>query len=230
MRLLIKYPTRSRPDRYFAGLDSIFRNLSRPDLCSILVTLDEDDPTMWTRETLDLLERYPVTAIAGRSFSKINAFNRDLFHPQAPKDWQILMAFSDDMRVIEPAFDDLIRQHMDFLFPDTDGLIHYPDADARDAVPVLYVAGRKYFNRDGHIYNPSYKSYWCDNHSMRVAQLRGKYHFTGLQIIDHLCPGMGRLEKDPLYLQQEPNWAEDEVTFHAFEERNFDLSPEEIAV
>lgn len=184
-------------------------------------TLDTDDGTMNNPEVIERISTYKNTSIAwGLSESKIHAINRDFpdYH------FAILICMSDDMRYTTWGFDDIIRQDMEQFFPEYDGLLHYPDPDAKEALAVLYVAGRKWWKRRGkRIYHNSYKSLWCDNEEMAVAKLTNKYHLCSYGIVDHLCPGWGRAPKDQMYLRQEKDWDHDETNFHFRESINFEF-------
>lgn len=46
MKILIKFPSRERPARFFDSLDSIYNNLHQPDKVFVLATLDENDDSM----------------------------------------------------------------------------------------------------------------------------------------------------------------------------------------
>jgi hypothetical protein len=178
----------------------------------IVCTLDEDDMTMYSQEVRDRISSYAyTTAMWGWSCSKIHAFNRDMLEIDG---WDIVVAVSDDMQFTVFGFDNLIREGFRCNAPDTDGLLHYMDNDAKHIIPVLYIAGRKYFNRDLFIYNPIYESLFCDNESMEVAQVRGRYFFMGLQILNHLNPAYGHLPRDAQFDRQQNLWGRDERVFN----------------
>lgn len=219
--ILFKYASRSRPDKFFDGLDSIFNNIRDMENFHISCTLDDDDLTMNSPAIIERISKYPNTSIEwGLSESKIHAINRDLPNYY----FAILICMSDDMRFNVWGFDDMIRQDMRTHFPNYDGLLHYPDQDAKDILAVLYVAGRKWWERrNKKIYHPSYKSLWCDNEEMAVAQLLNKYQLIGYGIVDHQCPGWGRAPKDEMYLVQEKDWEPDEKNFNFRKSINFEL-------
>jgi hypothetical protein len=218
---LFKYPSRGRPDRFFKSLDSIYNNVSDVDYFHVCCTLDTDDATMNNQEVIDKIKSYPNISIEwGESKSKIDAINRSM--PDIP--WDILFCMSDDMSFNLFGFDVCVGVDMLAHFPDLDGLLHYPDQDAKEYLATMYIAGRKWWERRGrNIYHPSYKSLWCDNEEMAVAQMLGKYKYLGYQINLHLNPAYGHLEKDPMFLEQQDHWNEDEENFNQRKARNFDL-------
>lgn len=219
--ILFKYPSRERPERFFEGMDSIYRNLSDLDNFHISCTLDDNDASMNNPEVIERIASYKNTSIAwGKSESKIHAFNRDM----PDYDFDILVAMSDDIRFNIFGFDEMLRVDMNFLFPIFDGLLHYNDQDAKEALAVLYVAGRKWWEyRNKNIYSPAYRGFWCDNEEMEVAKILKKYHYCGYQILDHLCPGWGRAPKDEMYLRQDADWGPDQQVFNDRKLINFGL-------
>lgn len=224
-RILFKYPSRSRPSRFFEGLDSIYNNISDRDSFGVLVTLDDDDETMNNAEVRDRLMTYPnIEVVYGRSESKVHAINRDFDDHIKFRDFDILVCMSDDMRFTTFGFDTMMRVDMNALLPEFDGILHYPDQDAKSALATLYVAGKNWFEfRNRKIYHPSYKSLWCDNEEQDVAKKLGKYRYPGYNICLHLNPAYGHLPRDPLFNEQQGHWEEDEKNYHERKERNFDL-------
>lgn len=221
MKILFKLVSRSRPERFFKTLMNITRMIADDRNYSIMCTLDEDDESMNNSEVRTRIQEFPhAFVIWGKSYSKIHAFNRDLIEVDG---FDILVAVSDDMEFIVYGFDNLIREGFQFNAPDLDALLHYPDQDAKHIIPVLYIAGRKYFNRDLYIYNPVYESLFCDNESKDVAELRGKYFYMGIQIINHLNPAYGHLPRDAQFDRQQSFWGRDEKIYMIRKINNFGL-------
>lgn len=219
MKILFKFVSRSRPERFFKTLDNLHLMVTDSDNYLVACTLDEDDYTMNNTEVRTRINSYPhTTAMWGLSHSKIHAFNRDL---EDISGFDILVAVSDDMIFTVFGFDNLIREWFRINAPDTDGLFHALDNDAKIAVPVLYIAGRKYYERDLWIYNPLYWSVFADNESMEVAKLRNKYYYTGIQILNHLNPAYGHLPRDEQFDRQQNMWGHDEMIFNRRRANNF---------
>ncbi len=225
VKILFKYPSRSRPERFFEGMDSIYKNLSDKNNFAVLATFDSDDDSMNNEDVKRRFYEYPnAEPVYGKSISKIHAINRDMDrHPMA-NDFDILVCMSDDMRFNTFGFDDMMRVDMNYLLPDFDGILHYPDQDAKSALATLYVAGRKWWEfRGKHIYQPSYKSLWCDNEEQEVAKMLNKYRYPGYNICLHLNPAYGHLPRDPLFNEQQGHWGEDEMNYNERKARNFYL-------
>lgn len=219
-KILIKFPTRGRPERFFNAMDSIVSNLYDTDNYEIQVTADADDESMASQEVFEKIKAYKNTHVLyGKSISKIHAVNRDMEHF---KDWQIVIVMSDDMRFTFYGFDQIIRQ--EFLDGDFDKLLHLPDQDAKAALATMYIAGRTFYDRFGYIYHPSYKSLFCDNEVQDRAKALGVYRYVNCSgVVTHLNPAYGHLPKDTMFNEQQSHWNEDEANYYARKARNFEL-------
>lgn len=220
MKILFKYPSRGRQARFIEGMNSIINNMQNEKDYHILVTADEDDGEM----NCDYIKNYGfpnTTIIYGTSESKIHAINRDL--NEFDYDWDILICMSDDMRIIFYGFDSAIKPYFSNIGLDI--LLHVPDQDAGSGLATMYIAGRPFYERFGFIYNPAYKSLFCDNEVHEIAVMLNKYvyvNFNGL--IEHLNPAYGHFPKDELFIyQQEIGWSEDQRTYYDRKSKNFDL-------
>lgn len=209
MRILYKFASRSRPDKFFACLDNI-TSLAGNDDYQILATLDIDDPSMFNDEIKEKLKNYPkVKAYWGTSKNKIDAINRDMDFADP---WDILINMSDDMLFIKPGFDLHIIQ--DFQEFGLDTLMHYPDNKAGHLLITMAIMGKTYYDRFGYIYNPEYKSLFCDNEQQEVAKMLGKYQLVRKRLFDHNHPAWGLCEKDAQYIHTESFYYEDQETFN----------------
>src|ERR1700744_2459412 len=108
MKILYKFPSRQRPDKFFEALDNIKR-LSDFECWEVLATLDEDDHYMNNDIVKKRLQEYPmVKAIYGTSTSKVNACNRDM---DQAGEWDIVVLMSDDMKFLKKGFDRIIASN-----------------------------------------------------------------------------------------------------------------------
>lgn len=230
LRILFKFPCRYRKDMFFKSLDSLNDNIRDRNNYHIGLTLDTDDNILNTPQVIEKLSTYPNVSIQwGLSGSKISAINRSM----PDYDFDLIICWSQDMFAEFYGFDDIIRaecyninnQHGD------DFLYHLPEPDSREMLNVLYIATRKYFDRFGYIYHSSYQSLFCDNETMCVAKMLGRYFYSGtMGLYSHRNPAYHQynLEKDDLFLEQQGLWGVDEANFHARRKINFDLKEEEI--
>ncbi len=181
--ILVKFSTRSRPNKFTARMNELIDNAHNLDKIIFLISVDEDDSTMqFLKNSKPIVRRIIVF---GKSESKIHAFNRDI--EQVPE-WDIMVVHSDDMRVVAKNWDEKIRRDFEEFCPNTDGIFHYPtDNDHGDRIITWPVIGRKYYDRTKRIFEPSYKSLYCDDEMTEVAKLLGKYRkiMSRLVIHDH---------------------------------------------
>lgn len=225
LRLLFKYATRSRRDNFLRGIDSIRNNISDKENYHILISVDRDDDKMFPLPVLNCNHSY----IVGDSKNKVHAINRDMEH--AP-DWDILVCMSDDMVFMDVGFDEEIREsfierkygerHYD-EYKLLDQFIHFPDGNRKDLC-TMSIIGRDYYERDRYIYNPEYKSLYCDDEAQQVAKLRGCYKYVDNQIFEHLHPAYGKAIFDEQYQKTEAiGNTEDRLTFERRKAVNFGL-------
>jgi len=211
MKILFKYTTRSRPELFERGLKSIIDNCFS-DQYKILVTVDENDATMfkyWNDPR--------ITTIIGESKNKVDAINRDV--NEFIYDWDVLVNMSDDMIFTQKGFDNIIRES----FENTDQCIHFPDGSTGDRLISMSILGREYYNRFNYIYHPEYVSLYCDNETMDVAKILGRYKFVNENIFLHLHPAHGNALNDNQYRYTESFHPIDQATYLKRKANNFGL-------
>ena len=222
LKILFKFTTRSRRSNFLRGIDSIIDNLADKENYRIYTTFDVDDDKM--RPLPEIKGNH--TYIAGTSKSKIDAINRDMDFINSQYDWDILVNMSDDMVFIQKGFDDIIRKEFtDGSITNLDQYIHFNDGNQKANVSTMHIVGRDYYNRDNYIYNPEYKSLWCDVENDMVAKLRGCYKYVGdnIRLFSHLHPAFNLAPNDEQYMKTEHRdmWIADEQTFNKRKQNNF---------
>lgn len=211
MKLLFKYTSRSRPELFERGLKSIIDNCVSNQY-KILVTVDENDASMfkyWNDPR--------ITTIIGESKNKVDAINRDV--NEFIYDWGVLVNMSDDMIFTQKGFDNIIRDS----FENTDQCIHFPDGSTGDRLISMSILGRDYYKRFNYIYNPEYVSLYCDNETMDVAKILGKYKFVNENIFLHLHPAHGNALNDNQYRYTESFHPIDQATYLKRKAMNYGL-------
>ena len=149
---------------------------------------------MNTPEVIEKLKNFKnLDFVFGESLNKIDAVNRDI----VDGDWDIILLASDDMIPEQLGYDDIIRNNMKKYFPNTDGVLWFNDGFQKENLNTLCILGKKYYKRFNYIYYPEYKSTWCDNEFMDVANLLGKQKYFANVIIRHEHPdwGFGNVDK-----------------------------------
>lgn len=216
MDILVKIPTRGRPEQFFSMLDLYVRYLTDREKTRFLITADEDDISMNNDMVKEYINSYQnhfsaiIDSIFGKSFNKIHAINRDL--DKYGHKWDILVLASDDMLPIFEGYDEIIRNDMKRNFQDTDGVLYYPDGyTPLNTFPVL---GKKYYDRFDYIYNPEYKSFFCDNEFHEVADYLGKQYHSKLIMFSHEHPANTGKGWDGVYEKNNTTWNEDMKTYN----------------
>lgn len=219
--ILFKLPSRGRPERFFRAIDSIVNNLATPYAYHISCTLDTDDEKMNGQDVVLKIQDYKNISIQwGVSKSKIDAVNRDM--PDI--DWGILVVCSDDIFFNIYGFDEMIRSEMLQHFPNGDGYLHFCEKDSQSFLNVMTVCDKRYYNRFGYVYHPEYNSLFCDNEQTEVAKQLGRYIYVPYQIMEHLNPAYGYMERDEMFdRQQQEGWTIDQETYNRRKAKNFDL-------
>ena len=229
LKILVKFPSRERPARFFESLNSVYNNASDMENIYVLGTFDNNDLNGMNSDYVkERLEKYQnFKGVYGFSESKIHAVNRDMSlldreWPEAA-DWDIVCVMSDDFFFTAMNWDEILRAEVSMNGLDV--LIHLPDQDAKSALATMYIAGRKYYNRFGFIYHPDYKSLFCDNEVMEVAKTLGCYRYVDYPgVIWHGNPAYGHMPKDELFiLQQGIGYTTDERTYRRRKAKNFDI-------
>jgi len=223
MKLLVKFPTRERPEKALRVLSGYIKNAANNKNIIYLVSYDDDDYMM---NDYNVLKRFKelntnVICIGGKSLNKVHAYNRDI---EKIQDWDILIASSDDMICIKKIWDEIIRKSMDALFPKKDGVLHFNDGFTGIKLNTLPILSRNYYNRFNYVYNPLYKSLWCDNEFQEVSIKLNKqiYINTILFRHEHYCNIGGRADK--LMKKTESFFNIDKATFNKRKQINFGLN------
>lgn len=219
MKLLIKFPTKNRKEKFFNVLDKYYSFASNLNLIEFQITIDEDDKSMNNDITLKkLLEYQNLKYNVGISKSKIHAVNRDI----EITDWDIIMLASDDMIPKVKGYDEIIRQKMIELYSDTDGVLWFNDGNRKD-LNTLCIMGKEYYKRFNYIYHPDYKSLWADNEFMVVANKLKKQTFIDQVIIHHEHPDWGYGNRDDIHKLNYINDSYDRTVFFKRQAINFNL-------
>lgn len=204
MKILYTFASRSRPSKFLACIENIYINSKSRDFV-ILASLDTDDKTMNNPDMIEKMKRHDkLFPIWGTSTSKIDAINRTMVG--APE-FDILVNWSDDMVFIKQGYDQDIKDAFRTKYPerpfDLDQLIHFPDQHQGRNCMTMYIAGRKYYERDNFIYDPRCKSLWSDIIAQETGQMRGKYKFVNEKIFNHLHPSFMDVPYDDQSLKTE---------------------------
>jgi hypothetical protein len=221
MKILIKFPTRGRKSKFFNVLKK-YQNLAN-DINNLifLISIDEDDVDMNNPDSLEILSSFKnCNVVIGKSNSKIDAVNRDI---DKVSDWDILLLASDDMIPQVRDYDQIIINKMVEKYSDTDGVLWFNDGYQGNKLNTLCILGKKYYNRFGYIYFPEYKSTWCDNEFMSVANILGKQTYFDEVIIKHEHPDWGFGNQDEIHVKNHKDLNYDMNLYNKRKQINFEL-------
>lgn len=223
-RILIKFPTRNRPQKFIQCIKDMYIGMGDKTNTKVVVTADLNDPTMYNRQVLEAVRpfiiNYGLEINFGVSEGKIHAVNRDL---EQYNDWDIIVLMSDDMKWQVQSFDYQIRKSFETYYPNTDGLLHYNDGFTANRLITMPIMGRKYFDRFGYIYHPSYKSLWCDNEMTEVGRILNKTAYIDQPIFrhEHFSNVGGFMDEQLKYTESFS--ARDHDNYEQRRHKNFDL-------
>lgn len=216
MHLLIKYASRSRPEKFRAAMRNILDTIKGGDW-QIIVSIDSDDAAMGG---IALNEQYPNTQFWINSpGGKIAAINANV--PLTGWDWLVNM--SDDMVFVREGWNEIMEQKIKQVWGEsTDFFANFNDGYQGEKLPTMSIMGYEYYTRFFYIYAPCYKSLSCDAEAMYVAQSLGRYHYFPEVLFKHQHPANVRgLKSDSLYAQNEVFQPQDTRTYFQRLLKNF---------
>lgn len=221
MKILIKFPTRGRKNKFFNVLKKYQTFLNDINNVTFLISIDEDDADMNNSDSLEILSTFKnCKVIVGESNSKIHAVNRDI---DKDGDWDIILLASDDMIPQVKGYDQIIINKMLENYPDTDGVLWFNDGYQGNKLNTLCILGKKYYERFNYIYFPEYKSTWCDNEFMSVANLLEKQTYFDEIIIKHEHPDWGFGGQDDIHKKNHIDLSYDMNLYNKRKQINFEL-------
>lgn len=133
-------------------------------------------------------------------------------------DWDILLNLSDDQLCVAEGWDNTIRESM---HNDLDRSLWFYDG-LQSSINTMEIVGRNYYNRFGNIYNPNYKSFYCDEESTIVAAKLGRQVKDTRCLFKHEHPvSSTAIKNDELYNKNQAYWNEDKRLFQDRWQINF---------
>ena len=230
MRLLLKCPTRSRPQRVIETLRKYISLANHPEQIGVAISCDENDSTMSRNLVQEEIRSILRPTAWHRMFfspntSKIEACNANM--SQIEWEWDVVVLVSDDMVPQIKGYDDVIRSHMMAYFPKRDGILWFNDGHQGNNLNTLCIFGREFYNSQGYIYQPEYKSLFCDTELTDQCNrvLAKKCAYIPYCIIRHEHPGTGFTDRnDALYQHNQKFWDEDMNTYIRRKSYPFDWS------
>jgi len=191
MNVLLKYPTRGRPELFRSTLAK-YRGTAETAI-AIVVSIDSDDTKMNRPDIIAGLKAEGIAVGINKSQGKIAAINADI-----PADgWDILVLASDDHLPVCKGWDTRILSDMP-----KDGspcMLWYKDI-RQDRINLMPIMNRAAYDLFGYIYHPSYVSLWCDNEQTEVGQAMGILKQVDIELFRNESPDWGgTVKRDKLY-------------------------------
>lgn len=183
MKLMIQFPTRSRPEMFLESFKLYIDNLSGKNDVFFNISCDTDDESM-NNESIQSRIRSLYNNVYiefNNNKNKIEAVNAGMEN----KECDVILNASDDMNPQIKEFDEDIRKGFEDNFPDYDGVLHFNDGYQGYNLNTLCILGKKYYNRFGYIYHPDYYSLYADNEFMEVSRILKKSVYIDKVIIRH---------------------------------------------
>lgn len=183
MKLLLKYPTRQRPQQFKETLNKYYDMLSGKVEFQFFISVDNDDPTMNNPEMKSFMEsNRNLSYYFGDNKTKIQAVNADMDKVQP---FDVLLLLSDDMLPKVVGYDKIICDDMLKHFSNLDGVLHYNDGECGKRLNTLSIMGSEFYKEYGYIYYPEYRSFYCDNEFTEVTYRTKKAVYIDKVIIEH---------------------------------------------
>lgn len=212
--ILMKVTSRQRPVELIKCIKAYVDLASNKNDMIWLFSFDFDDKNYQDSRFIELIcKTVGLNSVItfGMSNNKIHAINRDV--NDFEKRWDILLNISDDQLPITKGYDEIIRKTMP---ADLDCSLWFNDGH-QNRINTQEILGRNYYNIDKFIYDPRFKSFFCDNLSTAIATKRGAIIKSEKCIIKHFHPQWEKsshMVEDELYKKNNKYWKHDEELFH----------------
>lgn len=221
MIVLVKLPSRGRPQKLLDVLQLYVNNAHDMSKMIFMITLDSDDSTVDTSLIDSLISvHHNIRVYVGVSGTKIKAVNRDM---EVAPFFDILLLASDDMIPIVGGYDEIIRTTMHKHYPTTDGVLWFNDGLQGNGLNTLPIMGRAYYRRFGYIYNPLYKTLWCDKEFTDISIRLGRQTYFSQVIIEHRHFINGKAEVDETYIKNNTGSEEDTEVYNSRKGTNYGM-------
>lgn len=187
MKLVIKYPTRNRPEQFKALMDKYLKLLSGNHHVEFILTMDVDDPTMNNPAMIRWISGLSGTSVIrpffGYSKTKVSACNANMEDISG----DVLMMIADDMVPLVRNYDEIILTKFRREIPDGMGALKFWDGlrAKTDDLMCLQIIGIPLFRKIGHFFHPVYESVFCDDELTAVCKQLGKFVRDDRCIIRH---------------------------------------------
>lgn len=220
MKILLQFPTRSRPAQAALCLSRLAALASGKHEITVNIVTDSDDSSSRAALRAALPSDGPLrfTFRELEPTNKIAACNAWINTAH----FDVLIMGSDDLFPAVMGWDDLVARRMLEHFPNLDGCLWFHDGN-QSRLCTYPIMGRNWYAKAGSVYDPAYKSLWADNETHEVAAVRGRLRAClGECVLSHEHPAYTTTPNDDLYIRNETFHAEDHETYQRRKSRGFD--------
>jgi CheY-like chemotaxis protein len=187
MKILVKFPVKGRVDKFFKTFNQYHSMANDIGNMQFSITCDFADPAMNNPDVIQRIKSYPNSDVVFcNNHGKVEAINNGM----PSYDYDIILLASDDMIPVMQGYDKIIRDLFSKHFPDTDGVVWFNDGLQADRLNTLCILGRKYYERFGYIYHPSYRTLFADNEFTEVSKKLGRVVYVDAVVIKHEHPSL----------------------------------------
>jgi hypothetical protein len=208
-RILVKYPTRARPELFFSTLAKYMDSAIYEH--RYVVTLDADDRTMTAPAVMDRLRSIQgVELTVTLPKGKIAAINAGI----PGEGWDILVLASDDHIPVTHGWDKVVMDDFNDTAPSGEPrMLWYKDI-RNPGICFMPVMNRAAYAMTGYIYHPDYISLWCDNEQTDVMTANGVMLKVDRELWRNESPDWGgNIKRDRLYMTNNRLFARDKATY-----------------
>jgi hypothetical protein len=176
MKILIKFPSRGRPDQFKKVLKLYRDKLENPQNTKFVFSFDVDDFSMNNLDIINFINELNINheVFYGNNKNKIEAINANLEN----QFFDILILASDDMIPVVDCYDTKIIEYFQNSNLGLDCMLHTQSTRWSDLLDINCIMGWDYFKRFGYIYHSSYKSIFADNEYTEISKMLGRNVFT----------------------------------------------------
>lgn len=192
MKISLLCPSRARPHRLRAMIDSALATAAQPGMIEFLVYVDVDDPC--TAEYRALWERYPMVFVIVGPQNSVPALLDELADFARG---DLLMAASDDIAFRTNGWDDIARQAFE-QYADRILVAYTNDGRDRDKVEHFLVS-REWCEAVGCFMYPGFEHFCGDEFVERIGKAVGRTQFLRNLVTEHLHYKYGKADKDETY-------------------------------
>jgi hypothetical protein len=232
MKVSILHPSRSRPELAKKVYDEWMGKAANPDDIEYLVSIDTTYKVRHLYSEaflgevapfaphLKLWQKDNILLSIDHNNSAIEAIN----NAAKIATGDLLIVVSDDFSCPQNWDMDLLKR----LDGKEDFVVKTSDGGGQPWIMTLPIMDRKYYNRFGYIYHPSYVHLFADTEMTHVGDLLDRTIIVPMVFKHNHYSQKGGIPKDQISVKNDATWNQGEALYLERLKRNFDLPESEI--